>query len=341
MKYLQFEKGVPADDIKDLLQNNIIGTPGKSLVYQHLKTSEKLDYIDNPAFLSLRLGGNVVGTACFIDRKVSVKDHEFNATYIRYFSFRRAFRSSSDPVNRINKSSLLKSELETFFQQSDRLQYAYVDPGNIRSKRIIGGYGFEKVGVFRTVFLSRFDPKPCHCVEVLAAEMRSQMKDLLRAFYKDYGLYFSDNIGYQDSYFIIRENNEIVAGIQANPEHWHVHEIPGSKHLINIVSGFPIIKRIFNKNFRFLSLEGVFYKKGHEEKVVQLIEHALHYHQRYTAVICLDPKCAIYDLFKTFDLGFIKNLTSEKEMAIMAQGKDSQIQALRQIPKYVSGFDNM
>jgi len=342
MKYLQFEQGRPTEDILDLLQNNIIGTPGKSLVYQHMKTSEKLDFIQDPAFLSLRLGGKVVGTACFINREVSVPNQTKKATYIRYFSFRQAFRSSNDPVGRIKKSSLLKSELESFFEgQNDQIQYAYVDPGNVRSRRVIEGYGFEQVGVFRTVFMSRFYPKRSFKATIAS---NSELKDLLPAikeFYKDHGLYFDHNLGYQNSYFVIKDNDRILAGIEANPEYWKVREIPGGKALINIVSRVPLINRIFNKDFRFLSLEGVYYLPGYEHLITPLVEHALHQHRRHTAIICLDPKSGVYKLFKEMDRGFIRKLTDEKEMAVMVRADNELRGEMMKMPIYVSGFDNM
>lgn len=346
MKGLDFEKGKPSAEIRELLNNNIIGTPGKSLVYQHKKTNEKLDYINDPAFLSLKLKDKVVGTASFISRKIWNRNKQINACYIRYFAFKNSFRSKSDPISRINKSSLIKDAVSSIFKDdsewhNDTHFYAYVDPGNIRSKRIIEDFGFKLIGTFRTIFFSRFNPKTNAHIERLDSKDISAFKEKLITFYQDHDFVCLDNIGYQDGYFVFKNNGQIIAGLQANAEHWKIHEIPGGKHLIRIVSNIPYIKRIFNSEFRFLSLEGIFYENGCQHLISGLISHALATYNRNTAIACIDPRSRLYELFQKMDRGFIKNLSKENEIALALKTSEEVANNMLNAPIYVSSFDNM
>jgi hypothetical protein len=48
-----------------------------------------------------------------------------------------------------------------------------------------------------------------------------------------------------------------------------------------------------------------------------------------------------YQLLKQLDLGFIKHLTSEKEIAVVGYGEQEILDEVRSHPIYISGFDNM
>jgi len=347
MRILNIEKGAPSKDILDLLNNNIIGTPGKSLVYQHQTTSDKLAFVKEPVFLSVRLGGKVIGTAAFLPRQVSWQGDEMPAFYIRYFAFRNAFRSKSDALKKLEKQSVLKTEIHEVLTgvpldlKGKHLFYAYVDPGNIRSSRLIESFGFEQVGTFKTVFFSRFFPKRNSSVSRLKEEDKPEVLGQLRTGNRTLDFFFTENLGFKDNYFVYKEGGEIVAGVQANAEHWKVHEIPGGKNLINIVSSIPLLNKLFNKEFRFVSLEGLFVKVGHEHVVEKLLEHVLGEHQRNTAIICLDANDKLYQLFHQMNRGFIRFLSDEKEMAVVAKLNGFAKKASGQRPVYVSALDNM
>lgn len=344
MRILQLEKGKPNAEILNLLNQNIIGTPGKSLVYQHRKATEKLNFIGGAYFPNVKLGGKIIGAACFIPRSVQINQRHVSAVYIRYFSFRQSFRSASAPIDRLQKSSVLKKEVLQVFEENvlqlpqEHIFYAYVDPGNIRSKRIIEEFGFQEVGTFKTVFFSRFFPRQNQNIRVVSRDFLSEN---MSKFHLREQFYFQDYLGYQDGLLAYFHEGEPVAALQANTEHWKVFEIPGGKNLISWISKIPLINRLFHSDFRFVSLEAVTYQKGFEWAIPDLISHALAQHQRNTAIICLDPKSEIYSLFQKIDRGFIQKITSEKEMAVVARGKGIDLNSIAQFPIYVSGFDNM
>lgn len=344
MKILQLEKGSASADILNLLNQNIIGTPGKSLVYQHQKAAEKLQFIKEAYFPCVKLGGKTIGAACFIPRQIQLSQQKISAIYIRYFSIRQSFRSTSEPIARIQKSGVLKAEIQELFEENllelpnRHIYYAYVDPENIRSKRLIEDFGFSQVGIFRTVFFSRFSPKLNPNIKSVTA---TAIGDFVDQFYQNHSFFFKDYLGYQNGLLAYYHEGRLVAILQANAEHWKVYEIPGSKKRITWISKIPFINRLFNADFKFVSLEAVSFLPGFEWTLPHLITHALAMHQRNTAVICLDPKSSLYSVFQGMNRGFIKILTNEKEMAVVARGSHFDLATLASAPVYVSGFDNM
>jgi hypothetical protein len=82
---VNIKEGAPSSAVSDILYQNIIGTPGKSLVYQHLKTKEKISKLGKSTFLSLELGGRPVGACCFIDCEVSVASKKIKVYYTIFF----------------------------------------------------------------------------------------------------------------------------------------------------------------------------------------------------------------------------------------------------------------
>ncbi|RED94903.1 hypothetical protein [Marinoscillum furvescens] len=347
MRLLELKRGEPDSSIKELLTHNVIGTPGKSMVYQQLCVRDKLDHIPDPYFLSVRLAERVVGTSCFIRRAVAVGAHTLEAFHIRYFAFRTQFRSNDAALGRLNKKSALRNEIsdvlegKPFGLSSSPLSYAYVDPGNVRSLRIIESYGFQHVGNFNTVFFSRFAPKANPDVSRVSENEESEVKALIGDAYANHALYTSENIGYKGGLFVLQKQGTIVAALQANPEHWKVHELPGSKHLIHMVSRIPFINRLFHRDFRFLSIEGIYVKSGHEKQLEKLISGVLAQTGRHTAIMCLDPKSQEYQLMQRQNRGFIRLLINEKKLYVMARGPKEVLDSLRQHPIYVSAFDNM
>lgn len=345
---LGISKGVPNEEIRNLLKQNVIGTPGKSLVYQHMTVDEKLSHLQAPYFLSVHLGGKVVGTCCFVKRHTTTAGVRSLSYYIRYFSFRSSLRSSSEAITRLGKKSLLRDEINVLLEggiledgPGSHLFYAYVDPQNTRSGRIIASFGFEAVAKFKTVFFSRFMPRRSAQVTPLMPGDIPEVMERLSNFYKEYSLVTLDNIGYQDGYLVYHDRGRIVAGLQANDEHWRVHEIAGGKLLLHFVSALPLLNRLFHRDFRFLAIEGIFYETGYEHAIATLLESALALRGRHTAILCLDPDAEVYRAVHAMDRGFIRHLTSKKEMAVMAKGNGLDLSPVRRSPVYVSGFDNM
>ncbi len=346
MKFLNIQFGEPGEDIRALLNDNVIGTPGKSLVYQHQRVDAKIDHLREPIFVSVALGGRPVGTLCLVKRRTLHQGQSLESYYLRYFSFRSSLRSAATRPANTARPSALRQEVSSVFSENvlsenPKVFYAYVDPGNVRSRRVIEEYGFSTVGSFRTVFFSRFQPRNHAGFQVLTGEFMSSYLTQLRSMYRDHLFFTEENIGFENGVIGYVEDGEVLAACQANAEYWKVYEIPGSKRLVDMVSMLPWINRLIARDFRFLSMEGIYLRPGYEHLLEPLLESALHLKNRNTAIMCLDPGSWIYPLVKGLKLGFMKYLTAEKQMAVVAKTSSVSIDALAKGPVYVSGFDNM
>lgn len=345
MRTIKIEAGEPSQGVRDLLVQNVIGTPGKSLVYQHQKVDEKLKHIKDPVFLTVELGGKPVGACCFVRRTTWSGGAGIQSYYIRYFSFKSSFRSNVNDITRRGKKSIIRKEIEQIlngkhFSTGPHLFYAYVDPTNIRSNRMIDSYGFEEIGRFRTVYFSRFKPRLDESVEVLKGADLQLFKQQLKEHYAAHRLVTIENIGYEDGCIAYKTNGKVVAAIQANAEHWKIYEIPGSRFLIKLISSLPMLNKLIHKDFRFLSVEGIYLARGHEYLLSRLLESALRLKNRNTAIVCLDEKSGVYKLMHGLNRGFIRFLTNEKEVSVVAKANGRSLEELRNLPIYISGFDN-
>lgn len=330
-----------------MLNNNIIGTPGKSMVYQHQKVNEKLDHIAAPNFVSLSLRDNLLGTCCFCRRQVLVDGESVLAYYIRYFTFKEPFRSDARKKIHQSKDNLLKKEVdqllqgEAFEEKEPHIYYGYIDPDNVRSMRFAQEFHFEKAGVFHTVFFSRFFPKRHGQVYQLKENDRKNVSQWIKRTYALHQFFCEENIFYKQGYYVIKHKGEIVAGLQAVPEKWRIYELPGKngRRLLSLVSRFPFLNRLFNKEFDFLSVEAIICKQGHEKDLEALLSDVLARHQVHTAIMCLDPNSREYRIVKSLKPGLISKLADEKRLQAMVRSQGCEKPSDGFI--YVSTFDVM
>ncbi len=346
-KLLTIEKGSPSKDIRDLLKSNVIGTPNQSLVYRQIRAADKLQSLTKVYFLSVKVGGKALGACCFIPRAIRVDKRLVSSFYIRYFSFRDSLRTSGESLRRLsNKNSKLRDEINDCLNGEgldikSPLCYAYVDESNLRSKSIIDSFGFKKVGAFNVKFISRFFPKNDSQVEQVESDNLSEFRSRIGEEYADHSFVCLDNIGFENGAYVYRSSGKIVGGIQTYLEEWEVSEIPGSNFLLDVMSHTPLLRKIFSRNFKFLSVEGFFCDDGFEQVIEPLIETALAKGKRNTAVACADRDSLFYKRLSNISEGAIRYMTKEKEIALVARGEEADLTYLRNKSIYVSSFDNM
>src|SRR5690606_21099873 len=141
----------PFEDLILLLEENIIGTPEKGMLYRQMRVRQKVHKIANPYFVNLYRGQKLIGTCCFCRRLTSTGETCF---YIRYFSFKSSYRSIGKlEIPKIQKEGVLRKEISELLQGSQLevaggerfFHYAYVDPKNVRSAYLCQEFGFEKI----------------------------------------------------------------------------------------------------------------------------------------------------------------------------------------------------
>lgn len=364
-KYHKLEVKVeqdPGQDIVDHLENTVIGTPGR-LLYRLTGVEKKIRSLGTCYFLVLRKLSRLIGTIGLVPRTTSSQDALHKSWYIRYFSIKAPLRTKIHKKEDYgNKSSpgdnILKDSIKDYFYEphrmlgkiSDKNQktfiYAYIESDNIRSKIFSDLMDFQTIRNFTTILFSRIKPGIHPEVQRIREEEKPEMLKLLRGFYKGYNMYTEQYLFYENNYYLLKLKNEIVSGIQANPERWEIKKMPGfrGKILFDIIPRIPGIKRIFNpQNFRFAAIEGIYYKEGYEKYLLPLFESVCALTKTRFALIWLDTHSP---LIKTIDkLGhhglpgkFIKRIKANiiiKFINFSEAEKDS----FRNNPAYLSCFD--
>lgn len=342
----------PTEEILEILQQNVIGTPGQSMLYQHLGVLEKVTRIRQPTFVYLKSGQQLVGTCCFCYRTSYHLLKEIPSYYIRYFSFKERFRAKRILQKSVQRNSKLREEIKLLLEAklfsntpAAFFHYAYVDPRNIRSMALCHEFGFEKVRQYTTILFNRIFPRVSASVQELRAGEHADMERRLSDFYHDYAMFSSENLFGDRKYYVIRnELGEIMAGVQVNPDRWKIISLPGTagKIILSLFSPLPILNRLLNKNYRFLALDGIFVATGGEKYLETLIESLLATHHIHTAIAVVDADSSLYQLLKSLDLGTADKLNKEFRGDIICsfQGlSPDEIRPFRSHPAYISTID--
>ncbi|UXP32506.1 hypothetical protein N6H18_00760 [Reichenbachiella agarivorans] len=344
-----------SEEINNFLSKNLIGTPQQSPVYQQLSTRQKLAHIPKAHFATLWKAEQLLSTCCFCEREAILEEQAIKSYYVRYFSLLDQFRIQRRKTNTPrSKNSLIKSEIHEMLTGTglgsvpgeSNIFYAYVDPNNARSALLCEEFGFQPIRQFTTHIIGRVFPKKrVDFKQVSTKEDHIVIRQLLKKQYADYSFYTEENLFYQDNYFVIKsQNGEILAGIQANPEKWKIHSLPGisGRFLLNFLGRLPIFRRLIQANYAFLAFDYVYAKHGHEDLIIQLIESLLVHFQVYSAMILSDDQSPLTSLISTIDHGLIGQM--KKPVSISVIIKDNNLEAsrlkyLKKHPVFLSSFD--
>jgi hypothetical protein len=334
LKYLNLSISIekePSEDVKELLSDTILGTPGK-FRYRHTSFYSKLDFLGQIWFLVLKKSGRLLGCIAFSRRNTYPQQGTVPAWYIRYFSIRTPLQVKSQKLKRKQKrrkdvtkgDNLLKHTVQQFFDDPAMLDevpgnssdgqpvYAYVEKDNLRSWNFTEIIGFETVGWIQTTLFSRFSPKMDPHVEQISEKDKELVHSRLRTFYKDHTFYTDHNIYFSDHYLVWKEDGKIVAGCQANPEVWKLLDDPGflNKLLFKVLLRLPFLNRRFDPGFlKFVALEGIWYAHGYEKCLLKLFESACAHHGLYLAMIWLDSRSPVcHTIHKIGRLGILNRL---------------------------------
>ena len=375
LKYLKLSVDVeqePGEEIRQHIRNTLLGTPGK-LRYRHTSLETKLPYLGRIYFLILRKSQKLLGSIAFSLREIRSNKHSRDVWYIRYFSVHAPLRDSTFKRGRMNRAekkrqikqknkphgdSLLKNFVQPYFDEPDNLLaggdakkpksivYAYVERENLRSWNFTELVGFETVGRISTTIFSRYNPKKHPKVSLITESEKASHTERLREFYKDYAFYTEQNLYYQGHYLVWRENGEIMAGCQTNPELWEIIDYPGGVSSFLIKNGvrLPVIKRYIDPDYqKFLAVEGIWYREGHEKCLHAIFETACVMHDLHSVLIWLDERSPILQTLQSLgNLGIIGKFFRPAFVDIRVKfnncrKEDKKIYTDR--PSYISCFD--
>ncbi|MGL1889135.1 MAG: hypothetical protein OCD76_21660 [Reichenbachiella sp.] len=339
----------PSESLLTLLDRNIIGTPGESILYQQKDTRNKIDLIQKPHFLNLERNNQVIATACFCERKPIHEDH--TTLYVRYFTFLDHFRSSNKVSNSHNtKNSILRKEVLDFLNGRHLPQellgyfYAFVDPKNIRSLLLCYELGFKQTGSFTSFMFGRLFPKPLIDFQLANKHDQVEIRKLLSDTYQNHNAYSEENLFVNDYYLVRDINGTVIAGVQSNPVHWVVKSLAGKHgiYLLNLINKLPILNRLIRKDYRFLALDFNYCKSGHEQELESLIESILHYKKLYSALIVVDQKSPYHTIFDLMNKGIIHRIKKPTVIHTICKTfglGEKSLKTIENRPTFISSYD--
>ena len=352
------------DGIMDILNHSVQGSEG-GLRFSLQNIGAKIaEYKDQIRFISLYKNNKITGTvgACF--RLSGQGPLQYPSTYIRYLAFQTTYQS--DVGRRKEKQTVIKAEsddsfkqktLEIFsnphlldlpgiFEEGKHIMYAFLESMNERSKNLVNQAGFEYIRSFLTVAFSRFSPKADSRVGKLNEGDNPAMNDLLSGFYKDYSFFTSEYAYYADKYYVLKEGDEIIAGVSAIPTSYKVYDVPGvwGWIMMKVLPKVPYYRRLFRPGeFKYLVLDAIYYKKGREDALVPLFESACAEEGFHTGLTWLDDRSELFDKMRTeVNLGALNRLLNAKPGLVYSRFinfTEEEKNRFYDAPAYISGFD--
>lgn len=343
-------------EIIKIVSNTVWGSVGK-MQWKMMNTSKFIPKIINPNWLTLYHGDKLLFTMVLSNRKVSSEGGLVDSYYIRYVTFNEKFRNKSNKskisgIKRGTDRGFVRKGINEFVNASKNnelsktIVYALVELNNAASIELCKNFGLETIRNCRTILFSRFFPKKNSKIIKLKEEDKPELINLLQKHYKGHNLFFTGNMFHSGTYYVIKRENNIIAGLQITPNIWKIDHLPGitGAIIVKVLSKLPLISRIVNpKEFRFALFDGVYVKKGHEADLISLMESVLADFKLNSAMLCLDHNSTLCNwLHKSGNLGLLNKLKGDSLAQLVARFdnfSEEEIQQFKNKPAFISAFD--
>lgn len=353
------------EGILDILDHAIQGSEG-GLRFSLRNIKPRIEaYKDQIRFVSLYKKNQVTGTigSCF--RVSGQGDLRYPTSYLRYLAFQPFFQA--DPYMRRRKrkefnrtdqyASFKQKTLEIFskphlldlsdvFEGDRHIMYAFIESMNERSRNLVNQAGYEYIRSFLTVAFSRFSPRPDPSVKRMDEGEKNVMESLLKEYYKNYSFFSTDYSFFDDRYYVLKEGNEIVAGVCAIPSEYKIYAIPGiwGWVIMKFLPKTPYFRRLFRPGgFHYLVFDAIYCKEGHEKQLGTLFESVCALEGFNTGLTWLDDHSQLYERLRTLvKMGALNRMLNAKPGLVYSRFinlTSKEKEYFYNAPAYVSGFD--
>jgi hypothetical protein len=321
-------------------------------------------YKDQIRFVSLYKKNQITGTVGSCYRISGQGKLHYPTSYLRYLAFQSTYQSDLNwrkrrkaVINPEKDDTFKQKTLEIFskphlldlkdvFEGDKHVMYAFVESMNERSKNLVNQAGYEYIRSFLTVAFSRFSPKCDARVTKLKEEDKAKMESILLGYYKDYSFFSTDYSFFGDGYYILKEGDEIIAGVSAIPSVYKVYEVPGiwGWVMMSVLPKMPYFRRLFRPGeFRYLVFDAIYCKPGREELLADLFESACASEGFHTGLTWLDDRSLLFDKIRTrVKMGALNRMLNAKPGLVYARFinlTDKEKECFYDAPAYISGFD--
>jgi RimJ/RimL family protein N-acetyltransferase len=319
-----------------LLQRTIYGTHGPQ--YSHTGQAEKIRHITGPYFFDLWVGEELAGTYCLSERSVRTLAKPVPGYYGRYLAVAAAHQGHG-------YGHLLKQEAVRYIKRTQpgpHLFYSYVEGANARSLQISAKAGFYPLAQFEALVFGRLYPQRDLRFSQLPAAEQPAMRARLVVAYQAYSLVQFDQLFDGGNYFVLRENGEIIAGVQANPVRWRIVAMPGlsGRLLLRVLPHVPVLRRLIKPdNHEFAALEALYVQPGREPELLRLLESVLAHFGYTSALVMLDTSSPLHKYLKNSGkLGLLQALKQPTYSQVLVKPNGLNQEQVKPL-FYASAFD--
>jgi len=352
------------EGILDILNHAVQGSEG-GLRFSLQNIAQRISaYGDKIRFVSLYRKNQVTGTVGSCFRISGQGPLRYHTSYIRYLAFQSVYQS--DPGWRKRRREIIKPEKDDRFkektleifskphllgisnvsEEDKHIMYAFVESMNERSKNLVTQAGFDYIRSFLTVAFSRFSPRNDSRVSKLTDSNKEKMESLLLEYYKSMHSSVRKHSFFGDNYYVLKEKDEIVAGVCAIPSAYKVYDMPGiwGWVIMKVLPGLPYFRRLFRPGeFRYLVFDSIYCKPGREKSLAALFETACADNGINTGLTWLDDRSNLYDKIRTgVKMGSLNRMLNAKPGLVYTRFinmTDDEKECFYDAPAYISGFD--
>lgn len=347
--------------ILTLLENTVFGTKGK-VRYHQKNIGERIEAQKNIEFIQIKKRDQVLGTTGVVTRSTTGIKDNFKSLFIRYLSVNNPFRKHEkkrtphSQFRNIKANSSLKTligkEITDHFEQpiieaKDKAAfYAFVESENFNSKELCINLGFYPARKVSTILFSRFYPKKEPPVSEIEDFEKEEVSKHLSFFYQNHSFYFEDRLFESGTYYVLKRDGKIVAGIRCRPVNWEIVEVPGFSGFLmqRVLPYLPLTNKLFNpKNLNFLAFDYAWCLQDDEELILTLMNHACSVNGIHLGMFWGDTESTLVDdLKKSNRLGFLYKLNGEVNAEVMLRFinlNEAEQSELLKKPVFVSALD--
>ncbi len=352
------------EGIIDILNHAVQGSEGGMRFSLQNIAPRIAAYKDQIRFVSLYKKNQITGTvgSCF---RISGQGKLcFPTSYLRYLAFQSTYQSDinwrkkTETLIRPEKDDTFKQktleifskphllDLKNVFEGDKHVMYAFVESMNERSKNLVHAAGYEYIRSFLTLAFSRFNPKPDKRVKKISDQEKEKMKLLLLDYYRDYSFFTTEYSFFEDRYYVLKEGNEVIAGVNVIPSVYKVFDVPGvwGWVMMKVLPKVPYFRRLFRPGeFRYLVFDAVYCKKGREDLLAALFESACSAEGYNTGLTWLDDRSDLYDKMRTIvRMGALNRILNAKPGLVYTKFinlTEEEKENFYDAPAYISGFD--
>jgi hypothetical protein len=353
------------DGMLEILSHAVQGSEG-GLRFSLQNIKPRIEaYKNQIRFVSLYKKNKITGTVGSCFRISGQGKLRYPSSYLRYLAFQVSYQADAG-LRKRRKKTIIKPDQDTSFKQKTleifskphlldlddvfegdkHIMYAFVESMNERSKNLVHQAGYEYIRSFLTVAFSRFSPKADTAVFKLKEVEKITMKQLLDEYYRNYSFFTTDYSFFGDKYYVLKEGDEIIAGVLAIPSVYKVYDIPGiwGWVIMKVLPKAPYFRRLFRPGeFHYLVFDAIYCRKGCENRLGVLFESACANEGFNTGLTWLDDHSDLYDKLRTtVKMGALNRMLNAKPGLVYAKFinlDEKEKEDFYAAPAYISGFD--